>query len=114
MYCVLQFATFSRFYVHSQLNFLPLFLPPSLSHLHTHTHPSLSHALSLSLSLSHTDLEKPQISISGSNPEWRPDNVIILGRPDTPTEVVLNCSAEAHPIPFIIWSKRVGETVTEV
>ena len=30
---------------------------------------------------------------------------VILGQPDTPTQLQLNCSVEAHPIPVLSWNR---------
>ena len=60
-----------------------------------------------------SDLDEPVITIS-SDTRWSPDTTIILGQSDTPSEVILNCSVEAHPIPTLTWFRDDRITFQEV
>ena len=61
-----------------------------------------------SLSLIHPVLSVPIItdSIPGANN-------VILQQPDTPSEVVLNCTVEAHPTPSLTWTRDDGSPVDQ-
>ena len=39
--------------------------------------------------------------------------IIMLQQPDTPPEVVLNCTVEAHPIPSLTWTRDDGRPVDQ-
>ena len=53
-----------------------------------------------------TDLEQPVITVSSTSTSWTSDAPIIIGQPDSPSEIVLNCSVDAHPIPRVTWTSR--------
>ena len=40
-------------------------------------------------------------------------NIIMLQQPDTPPEVVLNCTVEAHPTPSLTWTRDDGNSVDQ-
>lgn len=60
------------------------------------------------------DLEQPVVTVSSNPTSWAPDTPIIIGQSDTPSEVILNCSVDAHPIPRLTWTRRNGVIIQEV
>ena len=55
----------------------------------------------------HLVLSAPNITTS------IPGDTVILQQPDTPPEVVLNCTVEAHPTPSLTWTRDDGRPVDQ-